>query len=114
MKKLMLSLLVLASANIVMAQMARGIDKAPGSKKEAASARAAENTGPKSLAIGSTIPNEGALLQDFDGKPTTLGENKTAKGLLVMFSCNTCPFVIKGQPLTKAAMSMSKKLGIGM
>jgi thioredoxin-related protein len=35
-------------------------------------------------------------------------------GVLVMFSCNTCPFVIKNQAPTKATMDYAKAHNIGM
>ena len=37
-----------------------------------------------------------------------------SNGLLVMFSCNTCPFVIKNEPITKKAMEYAAAHNIGM
>jgi hypothetical protein len=68
----------------------------------------------RSIPIGTQIPNEGAMMPGTGGQMVSLMESKTEKGLLVMFSCNTCPYVIKAQPRTREAMSIAKKLGIGM
>ncbi|MCB0699866.1 MAG: redoxin family protein, partial [Chitinophagaceae bacterium] len=38
----------------------------------------------------------------------------TDNGLLVMFSCNTCPYVIKSQARTKEMMAYAQEKGIGM
>ncbi|XZF15332.1 thioredoxin family protein [Chitinophagaceae bacterium MMS25-I14] len=67
-----------------------------------------------SLPIGSHIP---AADMDFiatDRKHYTLQNQVTKKGLIVMFSCNTCPFVIKSQARTKEVMEYAQKNGIGM
>jgi thioredoxin-related protein len=68
----------------------------------------------KSLRIGSGIPNEGIMLMSVNGRPTSLLQAKTDKGLLVMFSCNTCPYVIKGQGRTRDAIAQAKYMGVGM
>lgn len=36
-------------------------------------------------------------MTDIRGKEITLGNPLTKNGLLVMYSCNTCPYVIKKQ-----------------
>jgi thioredoxin-related protein len=66
------------------------------------------------LPIGSTMPMATTKLKDVNGKMITLAEAKKTNGLLVMFSCNTCPFVIKNQERTKAvcAFAMKKNLGV--
>lgn len=43
------------------------------------------------LALGFTAPS--FALNDFDGKPHSLGDFKSAKGLVVAFICPHCPFV---------------------
>jgi hypothetical protein len=45
------------------------------------------------LALNAPIPEEGYKMKDVSGKEISLGEAKTNKGLLVIFSCNTCPYV---------------------
>jgi len=69
---------------------------------------------PSSLAIGAPLPVAGQTLKGTDGKEYTLAGQKTSKGLIVMFSCNTCPFVIKSQQRTQEVIALAKEKGIGM
>jgi len=66
------------------------------------------------LAIGGAIPKSDVVLKDVSGKDITLASAKTANGLLVMFSCNTCPYVIKNQDRTKEILGYAAKNGIGV
>ncbi|MBL7933912.1 MAG: redoxin family protein [Bacteroidia bacterium] len=45
------------------------------------------------LAIDSPIPMADYKMKDVSGSQISLGEAKKEKGLLVIFSCNTCPYV---------------------
>ena len=45
------------------------------------------------LALNAPLPETGYKMKDVSGKEISLGEAKTEKGLLVIFSCNTCPYV---------------------
>ncbi|MBL7917836.1 MAG: redoxin family protein, partial [Bacteroidia bacterium] len=45
------------------------------------------------IAINAAIPMADYKMKDVSGKTVSLAESKTAKGLLVIFSCNTCPYV---------------------
>jgi len=67
-----------------------------------------------SLPIGSALPKADKKLKDVSGKEISLKDAKQANGLLVMFSCNTCPFVIKNQDRTKeiCAYAQSKNIGV--
>jgi Redoxin len=67
-----------------------------------------------SLPIGSALPKADKILTDVSGKQTSLKESIDKNGLLVMFSCNTCPYVIKNQERTNAICSYAKKNGLGM
>ena len=49
------------------------------------------------LPIGSTLPKATVLMKDISGKEVSLKDAKKSNGLLVMFTCNTCPYVIKNQ-----------------
>src|ERR1044072_1849607 len=118
MKKLVLSLILVAAGSAVFAQ-----EKVPPPPPPPPGAPGAPGppgpVGPpartyKSIPIGSEIPNPGMMMPTFDGPQVSLDQAKTEKGLLVMFSCNTCPYVIKAQPKTREAMATAKKLGIGM
>jgi len=44
------------------------------------------------LKTGETIPNPTASLTNFDGKKTSISKIKTNKGMMVIFTCNTCPY----------------------
>jgi len=44
----------------------------------------------------------------------SLSDVATKEGLIVMFSCNTCPYVVKAQEHTKAIMKYAKEKGVGM
>ncbi len=48
------------------------------------------------LAIGSTMPQQNHLLQNFDGSTVETKNLMGEKGLIIIFSCNTCPFVVGG------------------
>jgi hypothetical protein len=51
----------------------------------------------KPLAIGSTMPLQNHELKDAQGKGVRFGDLMGSKGLVVIFSCNTCPFVVGGK-----------------
>ena len=69
---------------------------------------------PDELPIGAALPKTNVLLKDVSGKELSLKDAKKQNGLLVMFSCNTCPYVIKNQPRTKeiAAYAMQNNIGV--
>ncbi|MBS1512935.1 MAG: thioredoxin family protein [Bacteroidetes bacterium] len=66
-----------------------------------------------SLPIGSTMPKSDVKLMDISGKEITLKEVKNDNGILVMFSCNSCPYVIKNQERTieMAKYAISHNIG---
>lgn len=68
----------------------------------------------KPLPIGAAIPAATVKMQGTDGKSYTLNDVKSNKGLLVMFSCNTCPYVIKSQQRTMEVMKIAHELNIPM
>ncbi len=68
----------------------------------------------QSIDIGSNLPIPDAAMKSTDGKTVTLSKAATKQGLLVMFSCNTCPYVIKSQARTKEAIDYAKSQNIGM
>src|ERR1700744_34751 len=63
---------------------------------------------------GDMLPAMDVQMKSASGSATTLKEAAKANGLLVMFSCNTCPFVIKNQPVTKEVMDYANAHNIGM
>lgn len=60
----------------------------------------AVNTVSDPLPIGAAMPNPDLKMKDVSGKELSLDGLKKKNGLLVMFSCNTCPYVIKNQERT--------------
>jgi len=65
------------------------------------------------LPIGSAMPKSDVKLKDISGKEITMKDVKKEHGLLVMFSCNTCPYVIKNQERTITAGEYAKKMNVG-
>ena len=66
------------------------------------------------LQIGSHIPEINHKLIDISGKQITLGQVIGDKGTLVIFSCNTCPWVLKWE---KRYVDISKQYmdkGVGI
>jgi len=54
------------------------------------------------LSLGAAIPMSEVKMKDVSGKEVSLKEAAEGKkGLLVMFSCNTCPYVVKNEERTK-------------
>jgi peroxiredoxin len=66
------------------------------------------------LPIGSPIPDPDISMKDISGKNVSLKDAKTNKGLFVMFSCNTCPYVIKNQSRAYEACKYAQGNGIGV
>lgn len=66
------------------------------------------------LPIGAGIPKADLKLKDISGKEVSLKDVKKKNGLLVMFTCNTCPWVVKNQSRTKeiADYALSKEIGV--
>ena len=46
------------------------------------------------IELGATLPAATVKMKDISGSMTSLKEQVKSNGLLVMFSCNTCPFVV--------------------
>jgi hypothetical protein len=66
------------------------------------------------LPIGADLPKAEVKMKDVSGKEISLREVKTDKGLLVMFSCNTCPYVIKNQSRTYEICKYAMGSGLGV
>ena len=66
------------------------------------------------LQIGSPMPKADLKLKDISGKEIAMKDVKKDKGVLVMFSCNTCPYVIKNQERTIEIMNYAQKMNIGV
>lgn len=69
---------------------------------------------PAELPIGADMPKADMKMKDISGKEITLKDAKKKNGLLVMFSCNTCPYVIKNQDRTNAISKYALDNGVGV
>ena len=68
----------------------------------------------ESLPIGAALPKADLKMKDISGKEVSLKDAKKKNGLLVMFSCNTCPWVIKNQSRTNEIASYALSKGVGV
>ena len=66
------------------------------------------------LEIGSTMPLKDLELADISGKNITLANAKGDAGTLVVFSCNTCPWVIRWEDRYISLANTYAQKGIGM
>jgi len=66
-----------------------------------------------SIEIGTALPKGETKLKDISGKEVTLKDSKKENGLLVVFSCNTCPFVIKHESVIKEEGKHARENKIG-
>lgn len=66
------------------------------------------------LPIGAEVPKAEVKMRDISGKEISLKDAKKKNGLLVMFTCNTCPYVIKNQQRTKEISAYALQNDIGV
>ena len=66
------------------------------------------------LEIGSTMPLKDLELADISGKNITLANAKGDAGTLVVFSCNTCPWVIRWEDRYVSLANTYVQKGIGL
>jgi peroxiredoxin len=66
------------------------------------------------LEIGSAIPKADYKMMDISGKEVSLADVKSENGLLVIFSCNTCPYVKLSESRIKEVAAFAKRNKIGV
>lgn len=66
------------------------------------------------LEIGATIPNSEDLMINVSDEKMSLINNFNENGLLVVFSCNTCPFVIMWEDRYRQLEKMCQTNNVGM
>lgn len=66
------------------------------------------------LPIGAEMPKTEVKMKDISGKDISLKEVQQKNGLLVMFSCNTCPYVIRNQQRTRDICKYALENNIGV
>jgi thioredoxin-related protein len=65
------------------------------------------------LGLNAPIPMADEKMKDVSGKEVSLNTAKSSKGLLVIFSCNTCPYVKLSESRIKELSDDCLKQGIG-
>ncbi len=68
----------------------------------------------QSLSIGSDLPGSDISVRDVDNRTFTLAGVSEENGLLVIFSCNTCPWVSRWEDRMKSAAATANASDIGM
>jgi len=68
---------------------------------------------PGQLEIGDDAPRTEQGMKEIGGSEVTLSEISGENGLLVIFSCNTCPYVIAWEDRYNRIAEMCKMNGIG-
>lgn len=67
----------------------------------------------KELEIGADAPLTDVKMDDISGKKVSLKDVAGDNGLLVIFSCNTCPWVLKWEDRYPGIATLAKQNGIG-
>ena len=68
----------------------------------------------KELDLGSILPLGDIKMADISGKDISLNDAKGKNGLLVIFSCNTCPWVIAWEDRYVELADTYKDKGVGI
>lgn len=66
------------------------------------------------LSIGSELPMADLKMKEISNEDISMKDAVRKNGLLVMFTCNTCPYVVKNQERTKAISKYALKNNIGV
>ena len=66
------------------------------------------------LPIGSSLPLGNLKMKEISNEDISMKDAVRKNGLLVMFTCNTCPYVIKNQERTKAVCKYALQNNIGV
>lgn len=66
------------------------------------------------IEIGTELPQADVKMENVNGGSATLSSETGKNGLLVMFSCNTCPYVVKNEKRTLEITEYAKKKNLGV
>ncbi len=66
------------------------------------------------ISLGDKAPLQDVKMEDISGSSMSLADLKKENGLLVIFSCNTCPFVIGTEDVYPFLGTLSERNNIGM
>jgi peroxiredoxin len=80
----------------------------------AVAATAGAGEGPRALEIGKVAPMTDVKMTGVDGKSLSIGDVKGAKGTLVIFTCNSCPWVKAWESRIAELGNTYAKQGIGV
>jgi hypothetical protein len=69
---------------------------------------------PSPLPIGSSLPAGDVKMKDISGAMVSFDDARKSQGLLVMFTCNTCPYVVRNQQRTRdiCAYALAHNIGV--
>jgi len=68
----------------------------------------------EALSLASSIPLPSEKMKSTDGKSYAISDVKGKNGTLVMFSCNTCPYVVRYEGRTRETIKFAKANGYGV
>ncbi|MEQ9266675.1 MAG: redoxin family protein [Balneolaceae bacterium] len=68
----------------------------------------------QTLRSGSSLPMQSHKMEDTSGRSISMGEVAQQNGLLVIFSANTCPWVIRASDKYAQVSSLTRSNRIGM
>jgi peroxiredoxin len=71
-------------------------------------------SGQVALTVGSALPKPEIKMKDISGSLVSLGEARSANGLLVVYLSNTCPFVAKNHSRLKEICGTFTEKNIGV
>jgi len=77
-------------------------------------ASAQDETAPASLALGQPAPLADTKMKNVSGKELSIAEVKGAKGTLVVFTCNHCPWAKAWHSRIVTLGNQSMKRGVGV
>jgi thiol-disulfide isomerase/thioredoxin len=77
-------------------------------------AAAGADDAPRALAIGAGVPMADVKMASVDGRSLSIADVKGAKGTLVLFTCNSCPWVKAWEPRIARLGNAYAKQGIGV
>lgn len=69
----------------------------------------------KPIEIGTSIPKADVKMYDvISGNQLSINDKKGANGTLVIFSCNTCPYVISQEARIKEILANAARMNVGV
>lgn len=68
----------------------------------------------QSASVGSTVAKLDVKMKDVSGNPVSIYDAMGNRGVLVIFSCNTCPYVIKNEERILKATAYAKENSLGV